>query len=466
MSESVWVHQSGVGPPGGGPFCVTPLIPTPSLLQLEARSISRSDRCLPAGLVQRESLRQSSMVLSAGSGEQATGSGDPDSSSMASSALVPGTAENVGGRSSSTSGHTVSPSADVQSHSTHEDNATASRVAYLRHKFSINSLSEQASELMLASWRSKSSKSYDSHFRKWASWCDERSCDPVSCPVSEIVNFLAFLHGECYQSRSLNSFRSAISSVHDRVDGIEVGKHPMVARLLKGAFHARPPLPRYTATWDVQIVLQYLEGLGPSTTLSLKLLTYKLVMLLALTRPSRSADLASLYLNRRQYKPEGVVFLPASLAKQSRQGKQLVGFFFPKFPHNCELCPVSTLRCYEQLTEEFRSGESDYVDKLFLSLVKPHRPVTSCTIARWLREVLKCSGVDVNIFSAHSVRGASASAAAGAGVTTNDILKAADWSSESVFQKFYYRPTYDSRYGQAVLSQSQALGGDGGTESD
>jgi len=406
------------------------------------------------------------MVLSAGSGEQATGSGDPDSSSMASSALVPGTAENVGGRSSSTSGHTVSPSADVQSHSTHEDNATASRVAYLRHKFSINSLSEQASELMLASWRSKSSKSYDSHFRKWASWCDERGCDPVSCPVSEIVNFLAFLHGEGYQSRSLNSFRSAISSVHDRVDGIEVGKHPMVARLLKGAFHARPPLPRYTATWDVQIVLQYLEGLGPSTTLSLKLLTYKLVMLLALTRPSRSADLASLYLNRRQYKPEGVVFLPASLAKQSRQGKQLVGFFFPKFPHNCELCPVSTLRCYEQLTEEFRSGESDYVDKLFLSLVKPHRPVTSCTIARWLREVLKCSGVDVNIFSAHSVRGASASAAAGAGVTTNDILKAADWSSESVFQKFYYRPTYDSRYGQAVLSQSQALGGDGGTESD
>ena len=120
---------------------------------------------------------------------------------------------------------------------------------------------------------------------------------PFHALFTEIVNFLALLHGEGYQSRSLNSFRLAISSVHDRVDGIEVGKHPMVARLLKGAFHTRPPLPRYMA---VQVVLQYLEGLGPSTSLSLKLLTYKLVMLLALTRPSHSADLASLHLTRRQ----------------------------------------------------------------------------------------------------------------------------------------------------------------------
>ena len=42
----------------------------------------------------------------------------------------------------------------------------------------------------------------------------------------------------------------------------------------------------------------YFENLGPSTSLSLKLLTFKLVMLMALTRPSRSADLAFLQLDR------------------------------------------------------------------------------------------------------------------------------------------------------------------------
>ena len=46
----------------------------------------------------------------------------------------------------------------------------------------------------------------------------------------------------------------------------------------------------------------------------------------------------------------------------------------------------------------------------------------------------------------------SSSSAAAAGVTTNDILKAADWIFESVFRNFYYRPTGDVTYGRAVLS--------------
>ena len=90
--------------------------------------------------------------------------------------------------------------------------------------------------------------------------------------------------------------------------------------------------------------------------------------------------------------------------------------------------------------------------ELFLAIVKPHKPVSSCTIARWLKCVLNDAGIDVNMFTAHSVRGASSSAAAMAGVTTNDILKAADWSTDSVFRRFYYRPVHSSSFGDAVLS--------------
>ena len=64
------------------------------------------------------------------------------------------------------------------------------------------------------------------------------------------------------------------------------------------------------------------------------------------------------------------------------------------------------------------------------------------------------AGVDVGIFKAHSVRSASTSAAEAAGVTTADILKAADWSSEAVFQKFYHKPTRNNKFGTTVL-QSQ-----------
>ena len=100
-------------------------------------------------------------------------------------------------------------------------------------------------------------------------------------------------------------------------------------------------------------------------------------------------------------------------------------FFFLSFPHDPGLCPVVTLKAYEDRTAPYRGDET----RLLLALIKPYRAVTSSTIARWLKSQLKAAGID----SAYSVRGTSSSTAANLGITTNDILKAADWSSESVF---------------------------------
>lgn len=170
-------------------------------------------------------------------------------------------------------------------------------------------------------------------------------------------------------------------------------------------------------------------------------------MSLALTHPFRSADLSQLDMKRHQYSPEGATFSPNSLAKQSRQGKVIREFFIPSFPDNITLSPVATLKAYEQQTEIFHSGES----KLFLATINPHRAVSSSSIARWLKWLLEVAGVDTSIFSAHSVRGASSCTASNMGITTNDILRTADWSSESVFEKFYYKSTQDPTYARAVL---------------
>jgi len=268
-----------------------------------------------------------------------------------------------------------------------------------------------------------------------------------------VVNFLAHLFDQGYQYRSLNAYQSAISSVHEKVDGYEVGQHPLVSRLLKGVFHQRPPQPRYSETWDVNKVTSYLDSLGENASLPLPVLTHKTVMLLALTRPSRSADLSQLDLRGRRYLPEGVVFQPTKLAKQSRQSKPLTDFFFPAFPHNSRLCPVHALQAYEERTVSFREGQGSSV--LFLTTIKPHSPASSSTIARWLKSLLGKAGIDTAIFKAHSVRGAAATAAHNAGVTTGDILNAADWSTQSVFQKFYYKLSRSTEFGIAVLNPTQ-----------
>ena len=59
--------------------------------------------------------------------------------------------------------------------------------------------------------------------------------------------------------------------------------------------------------------------------------------------------------------------------------------------------------------------------QLFISFIKPHR-------LQLLQD--GAAGIDTTIFKPHSVRGASTSAAANSGITTEDILKAADWSTD------------------------------------
>ena len=85
------------------------------------------------------------------------------------------------------------------------------------------------------------------------------------------------------------------------------------------------------------------------------------------------------------------------------------------------------LKAYENKTKPIRGDET----KLLISFIKPSKAVTSCSVACWLKSVLSAAGIDTAIFSAHSNRRASSSAAANVGITTNEEP---NWSSESVFQ--------------------------------
>ena len=148
--------------------------------------------------------------------------------------------------------------------------------------------------------------------------------------------------------------------------------------------------------------------------------------------------------------PDGVQFNPVYLSNQSRPSRPLKPFTFPSFSSDKRLCPKEALQAYAARTESFR-GEGK--DKL-LSYVKPHSPISSSSVARWIVTLLKLAGIDTNTFKSHSVRSASATAAASAGITTNQIMDAADWRSESVFERFYYKPANSNSVGQAVLSSS------------
>ena len=304
---------------------------------------------------------------------------------------------------------------------------------------------------MLAAWRRNTTSAYSSAWSKWVGWCSERKINPVSVSLNAILEFLKdrFKDGKAY--RTINVYRSALSAVLPEIDATSVGAHPLVCQLLKGIFHLRPPEPKYSHTWSVSQVLTYIKSLGNNEGLSLKLLSLKLVTLLALTAPDRSSDLAKKDLRFRVYYPEGVSFRLPGLSKTSKPGDSPKSSFHASFEEDKDLCPVSCLKCYETNTKEFRSTDINQ-NKLFLSYISPHNPVTSSTLARWIKNMLQLAGIDTGIFSAHSIRGASTSEALRQVISITEILGMADWSQESTFSKFYYRPQFNASPGRAILS--------------
>ena len=110
--------------------------------------------------------------------------------------------------------------------------------------------------------------------------------------------------------------------------------------------------------------------------------------------------------------------------------------FFGAYSADRRLCVVQCLHQYEQVTLKFHTKRQDIPDPLFLSYIKPNKPVTLQRIAHWIKDLLKEAGIDVSIFKAHSVRGASITAALTKGVSVADILHTADWSSDTTFCHF------------------------------
>ena len=172
---------------------------------------------------------------------------------------------------------------------------------------------------------------------------------------------------------------------------------------------------------------------GDNTNLSLKLLSMKLTVLLCLLSVKRVSDVRALDISRRQFSPQGVEF---SIVRRTKTGISSV--FYPSFPDHPFLCVVRCLQTYESQTSALRSAGSS---QLLLSYVKPHFPVSPASLARWVRTAMDMAGIDVTLFGAHSTRGAMATKVLVSGGSLYDLLRAADWSSETTFRQFYFRPT-------------------------
>ena len=91
-----------------------------------------------------------------------------------------------------------------------------------------------------------------------------------------------------------------------------------VSRLLKSFKKLRPTVLRYSVTWDVNKVLTLLKSWYPNKDLSMKKLTLKTCMLIALSSSDRAQTIQSMRVDRCVATARGVEFPIFSKLKTSR----------------------------------------------------------------------------------------------------------------------------------------------------
>lgn len=249
--------------------------------------------------------------------------------------------------------------------------------------------------------------------------------------VPNIIMFLTQLFESGAKYGTLNSCRSALSLIL----GQDMANDSHIKRFFKGVFRLRPPLPKYNTTWDTSIVLNSLASWYPNDTLNLENLSKKLATLLALTTAHRVQTITKIDIKNIEFLPNKINIKIPDLIKSSRPGTSQPVLILPTFHERPEICPVVTLTCYLNITQNLRSD-----DNLFISIRRPHKSITSQTLSRWIKSTLNSCGIDVSIFTAHSTRHAATSKAHGLGVNLDIIRKTAGWSDSSLtFGKFYNR---------------------------
>ena len=201
------------------------------------------------------------------------------------------------------------------------------------------------------------------------------------------------MHDKHMSYITINTAKSVISTfVVSQEKNTPIGNSELVKRFMKGLIVLNSPRSRYTAIWDVKIVLDYLSLLKNVRKFDLKMLTSKLTMLLCLVTAHRLQKLHLLQLSNMFSEGQNIIFTISDLMKQS--SVRIKAPIIKLRPYADEaLCVTIDLHEYLSRTKDLRKQ----VDNVFISYARPHLAVTKNTISQWIKSMLETAGIDINL---------------------------------------------------------------------
>ena len=227
--------------------------------------------------------------------------------------------------------------------------------------------------------------------------------------------------------------RSAIAQIIVWEGFSSIADHPYIRKYMKGVYNLRPTLPRYTAIWDINTILQYYKGMPDNINLSFEQITRKTVMLLLILSFQRKQTIKSIHRKNVLFLGDKLVLLPNLVLKHTRQNNPLMPVEYDRFTDK-KLCIIECMKIYYDIRNDLASKDTE---QLIITSKKPYGPASADTIARWIKRELRSAGIDIKTYKAHSTRAASSSKAKQKGVSVGEILKKGRWGSSTTFKKHY-----------------------------
>ena len=132
------------------------------------------------------------------------------------------------------------------------------------------------------------------------------------------------------------------------------------------------------------------------------MLAKKVITLLALTSGHRIQTLSLRRIENIVSNDGGIEIKILDRIKTSNKNSLEPCLKFPFFFGHPEICVCSADLCYLERTSLIRNNLTNKNNFLFLTFKKPVHTASKQTISRWVKDILKLSGIDTSIFLAHS----------------------------------------------------------------
>lgn len=139
---------------------------------------------------------------------------------------------------------------------------------------------------------------------------------------------------------------------------------------MKGISKIRPSHPRYSRTWDLSVVLNFLHSLGSNEKLTFKQLSQKLITLLALVTGHRIQTLSLIRIAKITETASGIQIFISDKIKTIGTNSLQPCLHLLIYDENPQICASSTLKAYIEATQIFKKPE-----QVFL----PYTPKTTQT---------------------------------------------------------------------------------------